>query len=739
MLSCLGFGKRSDDAEREPLLPRYNDDTALQARLHEKLHTYQMLRAMSQGYLPSNEQTIIHLRSLLSADVLNPETQDLSDSGRALVRTVRLWLQQFITLLEHKNSKDQIQDFLWYLLKARLHVDTADISARASRAKIKARSAAAYQSLRTVGSLLLTNSDFRIFLSDLETVSKEVFRDSAFSIAEASKEAGKRLDPADGEQQALTAQDDSKSVPSNEELGAEVENVAKIVTKGASEVAQDAESSVIEHTSGAEREALTHRLKQAVLHLRKRPDYTDSVSTLSLLLKRLLITYSHAAVDAADALEDDVDTNPEADQALHNFWLLLTSIGNPKEWKEVEDSFRAVVEAGKSDPNFDELVNHLSQLVQDMLANPDFFDNIDERVEELRTKYRKLSSESSTKEELETLLSRVHVAFRSVLRDQDIHKLKRTTLRILQILSPTGSYTNGELLNDSINVFAPMAIQAIQYFPIPRLEVATPAIDILLENLILEPGKTVNHSSFLPFKLNVSTHNDVEVRKARFGTSSTLTSLVTVKLSGMSIAADDLGYWLRLHSGILRMVDEGIAGFHLDKRGLDISLDLEIGRDRMDKIVSLRNVNVKIHHLNYSLSKSKFACIAWLLKPLVRPIVRKALEIKIAAAIAEGLHTLNRELLYARERLRATRIASPDDLWTFVKAVAARLVPAPDPDLETRVGVKPAGSGVFHGRYAPGSLVRLWEEEGRSAEQRVYEYERGGWRNKIFDVTTTRV
>jgi hypothetical protein len=118
--------------------------------------------------------------------------------------------------------------------------------------------------------------------------------------------------------------------------------------------------------------------------------------------------------------------------------------------------------------------------------------------------------------------------------------------------------------------------------------------------------------------------------------------------------------------------------------------------------------------------------------------VRKALEVKIAASIAEGLHFLNREMLYARERLRATRIADPKDLWTFIRAVAARLVPAPDPDIDARVGVK-AGSGVFQGRYAPGSLVKLWEDEGRDAEQKLFEYEQGGWKNDIFDVSTSRV
>ncbi|KAF4465006.1 hypothetical protein FALBO_8131 [Fusarium albosuccineum] len=743
MLSCFGCGS-SDEDEREPLLPRYNDDTSLQTRLHEKLHTYQMLRALSKGYMPSNEQVIIHLRTLLSAQILNPERQELSPSGRALVRTIKLWITQFIEVLQHKNANDQIQDFIWYLTKARLDVDVAHIEQRAARAKVRADAVATYKSLQTVGSLLLTNSDFRIFLSDLGTVGREVLRDTAFSLSEASKQAGEAIEPSKEDQDALkhangkeNGNGKAPAVPSNQDLKDEIADISETMKDSAIVVADGAEQSIKEHVKGEEGDALVHRLKKTVLNLRKRTDYKESVSTLSLLIRRYLLVYSHAAVETVQAVEEDTQPNPEADRAVHNFWLLITSLGSNDAWEDVRRSFDAVVDDGRTDPNFDELVRQIGNLVQDMLSDPEFFDNIEERFKRLRERSNELTAKSSIRDDLDALLTNLHTAFQSVINDADIKKLIHTTERLADILSPAGQYANSDLVADSVNIFVPLLIQAIQYLPIPRVEVAAPAIDLLLENLILEPGRTVNSSSFLPFKLNVSTYNDFEVRKARNGTTSAMTSMMKITVSGLSIAADDLGFWFRLHSGLLRMVDEGIAGFHLDKRGVDIALDIEIGKESLEQIVTLRNVEVRIHHLNYTLSKSKFACLAWILKPLIRPIVRKALEIKIAAGIAEGLHFLNREMLYARERLRATRIADPKDLWTFIRAVAARLVPAPDPDIEARVGVK-AGQGVFKGRYAPGSLVRLWETEARDAEQRLFEYEQGGWKNEIFDVRTRR-
>ncbi|KAJ4174817.1 hypothetical protein NW754_005240 [Fusarium falciforme] len=342
MLSCFGCGSDSEEAEREPLLPRYNDDTALQTRLHEKLHTYQMLRAISKGYMPSNQQVIIHLRTLLSAQILNPERQDLSPSGRALVRTIKLWITQFIEVLQHKNASNQIQDFIWYLTKARLDVDVAHIEQRAARAKARADAVAAYKSLQTVGSLLLTNSDFRIFLSDLGTVGREVLRDTAFTLSDVSTQAGEAIKPTKEDEDALkqaNGNGKSRATPSNQDLKEEVADISETVKDSAIVVADEAGQSIKEHAKGDEGDALVHRLKQTVLNLRKRTDYKESVSTLSLLIRRYLLAYSHAAAETVQALEEDTQPNPEADRAVHNFWLLITSLGDHERWEDVERSF----------------------------------------------------------------------------------------------------------------------------------------------------------------------------------------------------------------------------------------------------------------------------------------------------------------------------------------------------------------------------------------------------------------
>ena len=158
MSSCFGWRKSKKDTDQEPLLPRYEDETYRQRQLHQKLHTYQMLRALSKGFMPSTEQTIINLRTLLASDILNANNKDLSESGRNLLRQSRTWLKLFIELLRNKNGEDQIQDLIWYLTKSRISLDVNDISHQASKVKARADATASKSHDSTMGITPLTST-----------------------------------------------------------------------------------------------------------------------------------------------------------------------------------------------------------------------------------------------------------------------------------------------------------------------------------------------------------------------------------------------------------------------------------------------------------------------------------------------------------------------------------------------------------------------------------------------------
>ncbi|KAL8788156.1 MAG: hypothetical protein Q9213_001795 [Squamulea squamosa] len=736
MSSCFGLRKSKREEDTEALLPQYQDDTSMQRTVHEKMHTYQMYRALSQGYMPSNEQLIVNLRTLLAADILNPDNPELSDSGRLLVKYIKRWLADFIEMLRNKNDNDAIQDFIWFLSKSRISLDTEELSKQASTVKSKADTTAAYESLRTVGSLLLTNSDFRLFLGDLGTIGRQVFADTAFSLSGVAEEVGKKLEPSEEQNKKVQKPGaDDGPPPDAKDLQNEVGEVSKVVANGLVKTGKDAASSLQDNITGEQKDTLIERLKKAVTKLRKRDDYSDSVSTIGLLIKRYAVAYSRAADQTISAAQNDVQTNSELDRAIKNFWTLVSSFGDKKQWQLLEERFNKLMSHSQKDPEFENLMMNVGNSVQKLLTDPDFFESADKKIQELRDKAKQMNNQSELRQDIDATLEQMQATFNSVLQDTDISNLMSTTNKIIHILSPVHTATNPELVNDAIHVFIPLLIQAIQYIPIPRLEVSVPEIDLLLENLIIEPGRTVNNTSFFPYKFRIETYNDLRITKHKFRTTASTTNLVTLKIDGLSLRADDVGFWLRAHSGIFRLADEGIASFQLDERGIDIAIDVEIGKEKLEKILTLRDVRVNVHKLSYNLRKSKFSWVAWLVKPILRPIVRKVMEKQLASAIADGIHFANRELLFARERLRATRISDPQDVRTFIRAVMARLTPEEDPDVYTAVGVRPSG-GVFKGVYAPGSVVKLYEMEARRASERIEDGEVQGWRNQIFDVQT---
>jgi hypothetical protein len=609
-------------------------------------------------------------------------------------------------------------------------------------------------------------------LSDLNTIGRQVFADTANTISNVAEDAAKKIEPSAEESETLKNPGTEQGpAPTNEELEADAAEITDVVANGIKKTGQEAGASLKENVTGDQKETLIYRLKAAVTKLRQRNDYSDSVSTIGLLIQRYAQVYSRALDNTISTVQEDVDTNEELDRAIKNGWSLLSSFGDKKQWEELEKRFNKVMEHSQKDPEFENMMNEVAASIQKMLTDPDFFDEAENKLVQIKEmaqekardssedlqekdsekptekakkkknkakgKVKETITESPLRKDVDALIYQVRKTFDSVLNDSDISKMLQTTLRIWNILTPTNQTSNTELFTDTYTVFIPLLIQAIQYIPIPRLEVAVPEIDLLLENLILEPGRTINNTSFLPFRLKIETYNDLTIHKRRFRTVSSVASLVTVKVQGLSIRADEVGFWFKAHKGLLRLADEGIASFELDDRGIDIELDVEVGKERLEKILSLRNTRVKIHHLSYTLRKSKLACLAWLLKPLLRPILRKVLERQLSTAISDFFHAANRELLFARERLRATRISDPDDLKTFVKAVITRLTPEEDPDVYANVGIRGGADkrgNIFAGRYAPGSVVKLWDEEARRASEVVDDNANDGWRNEIFDV-----
>ena len=737
-----------NDPDTEPLLAPENPDadTPLQAAAHEKMRTYMILRALSKGYIPSTEQTIAQLRSILSIDALNPSNTALTPSGRKLVRDARHFIQALIVLLKNKNSDDQLQEFLWCTSRARAGFDGAEL-VHGVQEGIGAASSAptGLEAVRTVADLLMMNAEFRKLMGDVAVIGRQVLADAAGTGAGAAEKFAEVVRPSEGEMEEVAskvpveAMDREGETNGENVVGETVEVLGEGVVDTANAALESAKEGLMDE---GRREALSERLKRAVLRLRGRADYTESVNIISVLLKRYAITYSRSVSGAVDTVTDSVETNSELDEAVKRFWMLITAFGDDHNaWMELSIHWHKLLDHFTTDDQFEKLVHELGDGVQDVLTDPSFTESekMAEKLDTIRGLISQIGGDNTNiRDDVDAFLSAVEHCFASILCDKDITSLITTSHSLFANLWPTPYTLNPDLMSDLTHVLFPLLLATIQNIPIIRLTVATPEIDLLLENLIINPGDTINSSSFFPHKISLNSSNDFELSKARERYTSVANSTLTTILRGFTLRAENIGYYLRAHTGIWRFWDTGLVSFAVDQNGLDIKTAFALSRTSIEEMITLTNVDVTVHNLSYTIIRSRFRWMMAPFGPVLRPILRRLIKRNLEQGIKDVAHTINRELVYARERLRAARVAEPRSLWKFLRAVGAGWSGGEGwgEEVDVFVGARRRKEEpkVLQGKFAPGSLVRVWEEEGERVCEVVDVQGEGAWRNAVFDL-----
>ena len=378
-----------------------------------------------------------------------------------------------------------------------------------------------------MGSLVLSDPDLRRFLADLTSVSRQILRDTAKAVSGVAEETGEKLAPSGDAVRELQSPSDGKAAPSDG-LGSQVAEVAQALEEGSSKVIDEARQSVADNLSGQERATLLARLKKAVSRLQARPHYRSSVDTLADFIKRVAAAYSRVLQTSATTLRD-TSGDDALDTAVRNAWSLLKGFGDPTLWKELERRINAVLEHKDSDPDLEGLIADTGRSLATLLTDPTSWDTVEERFEQARERFNSAVRDSSLREDVDALFDVLKRTAESVLEDQDVKSVVKSSTQLIKILSPPGEFVNANLIDD-VFIFVPALIKTMQTIPIPRLEISTPEIDLLLENILLTPGRTRNRT-FLPLQFKVSTTNDLTVRATRTNAvASTTRSQTTVTL-----------------------------------------------------------------------------------------------------------------------------------------------------------------------------------------------------------------
>ncbi|MCJ1263101.1 hypothetical protein MMC22_002971 [Lobaria immixta] len=153
-----------------------------EADVNQKLQLYGIYSAFANGKVPSNKQIDVALNSAIASKPLAQPSAKLSPEGRHLVSDLRDVIEQAKILLLTKNEGNLLQDFIW---------QTGQISggntklpgAPIDKGTAQQHGNQALDGLRTLGTLLISNGQFRKLLSDATILVRDIAGDAAQNAA----------------------------------------------------------------------------------------------------------------------------------------------------------------------------------------------------------------------------------------------------------------------------------------------------------------------------------------------------------------------------------------------------------------------------------------------------------------------------------------------------------------------------------------------------------------------------
>jgi len=367
-------------------------------------------------------------------------------------------------------------------------------------------------------------------------------------------------------------------------------------------------------------------------------------------------------------------------------------------------------------------------LLEKLLTDPEYLVS-----KEPENRFNEKINELSSTEEFATVRDEVqetgkHLVrlLQSITEDKTMTRIFKRMQEIWSVIVDPRSdalWINPRIKADFFNTIIPSIFSLIYFIPIPRLELTTPDAAVLLSSVILEPGappttgsfssNPATTPSFFPERLRMQTYTDLDI--VRRTPRPLPPHKVTLTLEQLTFRADSFGYRLLLNPNKLynphaynrgsRGIYEtqGLASMAIEKRGMDISITMDITTHSLANIISLDSVDVNIHNLSWSLLPTPFKkrapsnkwlnallfpiALIWkiikyililpilyvIVKPLIiTPMIKLFLRRAIENQIKDQIRSVNRELLFARERMRAVKVADVKSWKKWFDAVKSR-------------------------------------------------------------------
>ncbi|TQN70527.1 hypothetical protein CSHISOI_05074 [Colletotrichum shisoi] len=680
-----------------------------EADVNRKLQLYGIVSAFQAGKVPSNDQIDVALNSFLASKVLSNPPEKLSPEGRALVADAREVVVQAKNLLLSKNQGNLLQDFIWQTEQfdpKAVQVPGAPINKEVAQQ----HGDKAMEGLRTLGTLIITNGQFRKLLKDATVLLRDMAGDAATNAAQRVRPSGEALQDIDRPAQDNTwhdAPDFSKESLKKQAQGvykgspaADARDIANAGTQAAhpngaqdpqdiaATAARDQQQgtnsgvnaqgavrnvtekkyneNIDDETKEQARQRKEEYLRRSKEYFNKKMPQERKEQTIWRLKKMVLECQQHP--DYAQAIETLLNLAEE--YAGHSRAIAQGGTGTVRDARaglaQAESDLKTLIERFANGTSTEDLFESIQQIYRDADNDrelKDWFKAMDRYVRRCLLEQGYILDEDSNQEwnhlydhgrYLLRNKYRVHtdrvfdeIKFLIDQFDQDPQN-KRFGLAVQKLFTDLGNDENGK------PTFKPHLLKDLS-------EVILPSI---FENVAYVPVPRIEYSdpqfdavienlvlesdNFMPNVLEVNSENYFLWGRKKVANKHKQS--FEVKVAGVQLDLRDVSYHVKRKQGFPSITDTGVADILLAGDGFSFKLKLS-SADKKDSqnFFKIDKVDVDIKHMSIKLKQSKHKLLFGLFKPVMLKVLRPALQKAVEKAIKDQAAQLDTLLFQVKQ------------------------------------------------------------------------------------------
>ncbi|KAL4792510.1 hypothetical protein BDV19DRAFT_249311 [Aspergillus venezuelensis] len=687
--------------------------------INQKLQWFGIYQAFTYGKLPTNKQCDVALNSALASKTLSTPSKELSEEGRALVGDVRTVIEEAKKLILSKNDGQLLQEFIYGA--SRLNVDDFQKpEITGSRESAEQDAAKAREGLKSLGTLIITNGEFRKILNDAMIIARDIAGDASQKAANKVRPSEEQLAQADHAAEdnvwhekpdVAGYKEQFKSRFNKSKAEDEVADVAKTgantantgstfdpyagrdaaLEEAKSKVPEDQKSNVTNRTQEylnrtrdyladkfpqERRDQAIYRLKKMIIEIQGHRDYQQAISALLDLAEKYGSRSRHVVQEGTNSVQG-TRGGGKVQTMEQNLRTLLERFANSTSMDDFFDSLEAIYSDADKDPELKGWFKNMNSFIRKSLQQQGFVmeDEWNRQYDELAEHGRFLLRDRY-RDHTDRILD--EVKFLGGQFDQD--RQNRAFGDAMQkLFLDLGRDENGNpkfkkhLVKDITDVILPGIFENVRYVPIPRIEVSDPMADVVVENLVIESDNLMPNV--------VEFGSDNYFRWGRKKISNKRDNKIMISVSGIQADLRDVSYYINKKQGFPSIKDTGVMDVFLGGEGFSFKIAASTAQDKdRQNFVKLDKVSVKLDQIDIKLKKSKHKVLFSVFKPLlfktVRPAIQKVLEQQVKDAFQKGdafAYEVHKEAEKAKGYIKENPEDAPNVYNRYLEAFRARL------------------------------------------------------------------